>query len=147
MKFEFGGPILRSTLACDTQQQKHSLRVRAFLFLTLQFLLAVGLLAEDRAAIVFTQSAAEVAVFDFIEVTAKLPAAAAPNPFTDASLAGDLRVAWLIGILDGDAVGRSCFRLQETPAVSRGRIFSEGYLEKLSGCELQGPSVVVFVGA
>jgi len=105
MKFEFGGPILRSTLACDTQQQKHSLRVRAFLFLTLQFLLAVGLLAEDRAAIVFTQSAAEVAVFDFIEVTAKLPAAAAPNPFTDASLAGDFEPA---GSADQIAVDGFC---------------------------------------
>jgi len=67
--------------------------VRALVLLPLLALPAIDLIAEGAAAAVFTQSSAEVAVFDFVEVTAQLPAAAASNPFTDASIAGDFEAA------------------------------------------------------
>ncbi len=60
----------------------------ALLVLALIALPAIHLQAETRAPIIFTQSAPQVAVFDFIEITAKL-VPVVPNPFTDASLTGD----------------------------------------------------------
>jgi hypothetical protein len=67
MRNGLGGLILRSTVPGDTQQQRYIPGVRALLLLALLVLPAIGLHAEDHAAIVFTQSAAEVAVFDFVE--------------------------------------------------------------------------------
>jgi hypothetical protein len=54
---------------------------------------AIGLHAENAGAVVFTQSAPAVAVFDFIEVTARVGAPAVKNPFTDASISGEFEAA------------------------------------------------------
>ncbi len=53
----------------------------------------IGLHAESSAAVVFTQSAPAVAVYDFVEVTAKVAAPAVKNPFTEASISGDFEPA------------------------------------------------------
>jgi hypothetical protein len=53
----------------------------------------IGLHAENPGAVVFTQSAPSVAVFDFIEVIAKVTIPVVKNPFVDASFAGDFEVA------------------------------------------------------
>ena len=73
------------------QQPRYVLVALAIALLPLLAVPAIALHAAEPAAIVFTQSAPEVAVFDFIEVTAKLPEPAVQNPFADASLAGDFQ--------------------------------------------------------
>ena len=111
MRYGFGGLIPGSKRVRGTQQPRYDLAVWV-LVLPLLVSPAIGLHAEDHAAIVFTQSAAEVAVFDFIEVTAKLPAAVAPNPFTDASIAGDFEPA---GSAEQIAVDGFCDSPDGTP--------------------------------
>ncbi len=93
MRYGCDGIILLCTLANGHRQKRCGLRVCALVLLQLIVLPAIGAFAEDSGAVVFTQSAPQVAVFDFIEVTAKLPAGAAPNPFTDASISGDFEPA------------------------------------------------------
>ena len=66
MRYGLGGLIVRSTVQGDTQRQRYIPAVRALRLLALMVLPAIGLHAEDHAAIVLTQSAAEVAVFDFV---------------------------------------------------------------------------------
>ena len=67
--------------------------IGALLALLLLNLANPPLHAENPAAVVFTQSAPEVAVFDFVEVTAKVAVPAVSNPFTDGSIAGDFEQA------------------------------------------------------
>jgi hypothetical protein len=54
---------------------------------------AVWLCAEGPEHILFTQSAPQVAVFDFVEVTANVKTPTVQNPFTDASITGDFQQA------------------------------------------------------
>ncbi len=75
----------------DAWLQRHIPEVRKLLLLPLLFLPTIGLSAQGPAAIVFTQSAVQIGVFDFVEVTASLPAAVAGNPFTDSSITGDFQ--------------------------------------------------------
>ncbi len=102
MRYGFGGLIPGSKRT--RQQPRYDLDVW-LVVLPLLVSSAIGLHAEDHTAIVFAQSAAEVAVFDFIEISAKLPTAVAPNPFTDASIAGDFELA---GSTDQIAVDGFC---------------------------------------
>jgi hypothetical protein len=92
MRYGFGRLNLRSGLASGLRRQRH---IPLMIIVTPLLLTAaaIGLRAETSAGIVFTQSAAQIGVFDFVEVTAKLPATAAPNPFTDASISGNFEQA------------------------------------------------------
>src|SRR5580698_5236430 len=92
MRFGLGRLVLRSKVMSCSQRRMQVVGVR-ILLLGLLIPPGAGLLAQNAAGIVFTQSATQVGVFDFVEVTAKLPAAAAPNPFTDASITGDFEQA------------------------------------------------------
>ncbi len=62
---------------------------RVSMVLPLLMLPAIRLYADNPVPVVFTQSASSVAVFDFIEVSAKVAAPVVQNPFTDASISGD----------------------------------------------------------
>jgi hypothetical protein len=60
------------------------------------FLLAFGSIRLDAATarpVEFTQSATTVAVYDFVEITARVAAPGAGNPFTEASLKGEFAQA------------------------------------------------------
>ena len=64
------------------------LRLLALVVL-LMMLPGIRLHAGNPAPVAFTQSAQGVSVFDFIEITAKVTAPAAANPFTEVSFTGD----------------------------------------------------------
>jgi hypothetical protein len=119
MRYGLGRLILRPRLKSGSQRQRRFHGVRALL-LTLLILPGIGLLAQNPAGIVFTQSAAEVGVFDFVEVTAKLPAAASSNPFTDASITGDFEHAGAAERIpvDGfcDSADGTVYRIRFMPA-------------------------------
>ena len=121
MRYGLERLILRSGDISDRQRQNHIVGVRTLLP-ALLILPGIGLRAQNPAAIVFTQSAPQVAVFDFVEVTAKLPAAAAPNPFTDASIAGDFEPAGSSSQIpvDGfcDSADGTVYRIRFMPAKS-----------------------------
>jgi hypothetical protein len=92
MRYEYGGVILRTAFT-RTTQARCGLGLGALVLLPLLVLPAIDLPAESAATASFTQSAAEVGVYDFVEVTARVPAGAASNPFTDSSIAGDFEAA------------------------------------------------------
>ena len=75
----------------------HGLRpsaARLFLAVLLPLLLPPPVLrAASAQSASFTQSAQSVAVFDFVEITARLSAPAAFNPFTEASITGDFQLS------------------------------------------------------
>ncbi len=84
-------PQVREQLAATAASLASRLAPARLLFaLFLPVLLpAFGLHAATAQPAAFTQSAQSIAVFDFVEITASLPAPAAFNPFTDASITGD----------------------------------------------------------
>ena len=96
--------------------------LRVLMLLPLLVLPGIGLHAENPAAIVFTQSAPAVAVFDFVEVTAKVAAPALKNPFTDASITGDFEPAGSAErvAVEGfcDAADGSLYRIRFMPSKS-----------------------------
>ena len=76
--------------------------------------------AQDSANIQFNQSSTSVAVFDFLEITARVKAAASGNPFIDASLSGDFATKGSAGSthIDGfcDSADGSLFRIRFMPS-------------------------------
>ena len=72
---------------------------RVFLFALAE--LSPSILLAVPADVSFTKPAAQVARFDFVEITLIVPTPDATNPFEDASLSGSLETA------DGSHVGPS----------------------------------------
>src|ERR1700678_488382 len=91
MRYGFARSLLRLSLISNTWLQRHILRARTLLPLSLLFLPATGIRAQSPAAVAFPQSAAQIGVFDFVEVTASLTGAVAGNPFADGSITGDFQ--------------------------------------------------------
>jgi hypothetical protein len=83
---------------------------------------AIWLHGEDQAEIQFVQSAPEIAVYDFVEVTVTVKTPTVRNPFTDASLTGDFRQAGSEAptLVEGfcDSTDGSTYRIRFMPSKS-----------------------------
>jgi hypothetical protein len=99
--------------------------------------LRVGL---PGAAVTFTQSAADLDAYDFVEVSANVPAGRTRNAFTDASIAGTFQKGNQQWQVDGfsDAADGSVYRVRFMPQVAGDYTYSVELRQGLSHKKFTG---------
>ncbi len=97
-------------------------------------LLANHLMCAAPAEVSFSQSAASVAAYDFVEVTLQVSAPSAGNPFTDAAVTGSFGMAGAGERVkvDGfcDSSGGTLFRIRFMPSKPGAYAYTVKYAEK-----------------